>query len=90
MILEQMPHTVEALGAARAQLGPGVNIAENELSAMTRQCLRRRRIGDLATLHAEVSAWSTDTNGTQRGVDWQMKVDDARCKLKSVYPKILV
>ena len=27
--------------------------------------------------------------GTQRGVDWQMKVDDARCKLKSVYPKIM-
>ena len=35
----------------------------------------------------KVSAWSTDTNGTQRGVDWQMKIDDARCKLKSVYPK---
>ena len=69
--------------------GSWLNIAENELSAMTRQCLRRRRIGDLATLHAEVSAWSTDTNSTQRGVDWQMKVDDARCKLKSVYPTIL-
>jgi hypothetical protein len=27
-------------------------------------------------------------NNTQRGVDWQMKVDDARTKLKSVYPKI--
>ena len=39
--------------------------------------------GDLATLHGEVSAWSSDTNDTQRGVDWQMKVDDARCKLKS-------
>ena len=49
-------------------------------------CLRGRRIGDIGTLHAEVSAWSTDTNGTQRGVDWQLKVDDARCKLKSVYP----
>ena len=38
--------------------GSWLNIAENELSAMTRQCLRGRRIGDLATLHAEVSAWS--------------------------------
>ncbi len=56
---------------------------------MTRQCLRGRRIGDLETLRGEVSAWSTDANRTQRGVDWQMKVDDARCKLKSVYPKIL-
>ena len=69
--------------------GSWLNIAENELSAMTRQCLRGRRIGDLGTLHGEVSAWSTDVNGTQRGVDWQMKVDDARCKLKSVYPKIM-
>ena len=70
--------------------GSWLNIAENELSAMTRQCLSGRRIGDLATLHGEVSAWSSDTNDTQRGVDWQMKVDDARCKLKSVYPKILM
>ena len=69
--------------------GSWLNIAENELSSMTRQCLHGRRIGDLGTLHGEVSAWSTDVNGTQRGVDWQMKVDDARCKLKSVYPQIL-
>ena len=61
--------------------GSWLNIAENELSSMTRQCVRGRRIGDLGTLHDEVSAWSTDVNGTQRGVDWQMKVDDARCKL---------
>ena len=67
--------------------GSWLNIAENELSAMTR--LSGRRIGDLGTLHGEVSAWSTDVNGTQRGVDWQMKVDDARCKLKSVYSKIM-
>ena len=69
--------------------GSWLNIAENELSALTRQCLRGRRIGDLETLHSEVSAWSGDVNGTQRGVDWQMKVNDARCKLKSVYPKIV-
>ena len=69
--------------------GSWLNIAENELSSMTRQCVRERRFGDLGTLHDEVSAWSTDVNGTQRGVDWQMKVDDARCKLKSVYPKIM-
>ena len=69
--------------------GSWLNIAENELSSMTRQCLHGRRIGDLGTLHGEVSAWSTDVNGTQRGVDWQMKVDDARCKLKSVYLNII-
>ena len=47
-----------------------------------------RRIGELAELKDEIAAWSTDVNRTQRGVDWQMKIDDARCKLKSVYPQI--
>jgi DDE superfamily endonuclease len=68
--------------------GSWLNIAENELSSLTRQCVSGRRFGDIETLRAETSAWSADVNGTQRGVDWQMKIDDARCKLKSVYPKI--
>ena len=68
--------------------GSWLNIAENELSAMTRQCLRGRRLGDLGTLRGEIAAWSSDVNTRQRGVDWRMKIDDARCKLKSVYPKI--
>ena len=70
--------------------GSWLNIAENELSAMTRQCLSGRRIGDLETLRAEIAAWSEDLNTRQRGVDWRMKVDDARRQLKSIYPKILV
>ncbi len=70
--------------------GSWLNIAENELSSLTRQCVHGRRIGDLSTLREEIAAWSTDVNSTQRGVDWQMKIDDARCKLKSVYPKIKV
>jgi|TARA_Y100000310_G_C20560084_1_gene752620 hypothetical protein len=68
--------------------GSWLNIAENELSSMTRQCVAGRRIGNLETLQRDIGAWSTDVNTTQRGVDWQMKIDDARCKLKSVYPKI--
>jgi hypothetical protein len=40
------------------------------------------------TRRFEIAAWSTDVNTTQRGVDWQMKIRDARCKLKSLYPKI--
>lgn len=68
--------------------GSWLNIAENELSSLTRQCVAGRRFGDIATLRAETAAWSVDVNETQRGVDWQMKIDDARCKLKSVYPKI--
>ena len=67
--------------------GSWLNIAENELSSLTRQCLSRRRFPDIATLEQETSAWSTDANSRQRGVDWQMKVDDARTKLNSVYPK---
>jgi len=68
--------------------GSWLNIAENELSSLTRQCVAGRRFSDDKTLREETSAWSSDVNDTQRGVDWQMKIDDARCKLKSVYPKI--
>jgi DDE superfamily endonuclease len=68
--------------------GSWLNIAENELSSLTRQCVSGRRFADVRTLQDETSAWSSDVNTTQRGVDWQMKIDDARCKLKSVYPKI--
>jgi DDE superfamily endonuclease len=68
--------------------GSWLNIAENELSSLTRQCVSGRRFGDIETLRTETTAWSTDVNATQRGVDWQMTIDDARCKLTSVYPKI--
>ena len=68
--------------------GSWLNVAENELSSMTRQCVTGRRFGDIETLRSETAAWSSDVNSTQRGVDWQMKIDDARCKLKSVYPTI--
>jgi hypothetical protein len=70
--------------------GSWLNIAGNELSAMTRQCVAGRRFGDIATLREETSAWSSDVNRRQKGVDWQMKIDDARTKLASVYPKIKV
>jgi hypothetical protein len=68
--------------------GSWLNIAENELSSLTRQCVSGRRFGVLTKLQSEIAAWSTDVNAKQRGVDWQMKIRDARCKLKSLYPKI--
>jgi hypothetical protein len=68
--------------------GSWLNVAENELSSLTRQCVDGRRFGDIETLRDEIAAWSTDINNTQRGVDWQMNIEDARCKLISVYPKI--
>jgi DDE superfamily endonuclease len=68
--------------------GSWLNIAENELSSFTRQCVTGRRFGDMEPLADEAAAWSDETNETQRGVEWHMKVDDARSKLASVYPKI--
>lgn len=70
--------------------GSWLNIAENELSSLTRQCVSGRRFPDVKTLQTETTAWSDDVNSTQRGVDWQMKIDDARIKLKSVYPRSLM
>lgn len=68
--------------------GSWLNIAENELSSLTRQCVWGRRIGSEEELRCETTAWSDDINLTQRGVEWHMTINDARTKLKSVYPKI--
>lgn len=68
--------------------GSWLNVAECELSCLTSQCLRGRRIGELAELQSEIGAWSDATNAKQRGVDWQFRIDDARVKLKRLYPKI--
>jgi len=70
--------------------GSWLNIAENELSSMTRQCVRGRRFATIDLLRAETTAWHNYHNAKQRGVDWQFTVGDARRKLKSVYPKIIV
>jgi len=67
--------------------GSWLNISENELSSMTRQCLNGRRIGDIEQLREETQAWATASNDKQRGVDWQFTVNDARTRLKSLYPK---
>jgi len=68
--------------------GSWLNIAECELSCMTSQCMRGRRIGELEVLQSEIGTWSKKTTAKQRGVDWQFKIDDARHKLKRLYPKI--
>ena len=68
--------------------GSWLNISENELSSMTRQCLKNRRIGDIDTLRKQTEAWASATNAKQRGVDWQFTIGDARRKLMSLYPQI--
>jgi len=65
--------------------GSWLNIAEIELSALTRQCLDRR-ISDLDVLNHELAAWQAATNADQRQVDWQFTTDDARVKLRHLYP----
>ena len=70
--------------------GSWLNVAENELSSLTRQCVKGRRFGTLDELRAVTTAWQTDVNRRQRGVDWQFRIDDARQKLKSLYPNSLL
>ena len=68
------------------QHGFWLNIAECELSALGRQRLGKRRIPDLETLNDELGSWYVDRNEMQKSVDWQFTVDDARTKLKRLYP----
>jgi hypothetical protein len=65
--------------------GSWLNVAEIELSALGRQCLDRR-IADQATLAAEVAAWVAERNAAAVTVDWHFTTDDARTKLKHLYP----
>jgi hypothetical protein len=67
--------------------GSWLNIAENELSALTMQCLDRR-IPDIETLRKETKAWEVKRNALQKGVDWQFTTPDARIRLKRLYPVI--
>ncbi len=67
--------------------GSWLNIAECELSCLTSQCLAGRRIGDLNLLQSEIATWSEKTNIKQRSVDWHFQLEDARTKLKRLYPK---
>ena len=68
--------------------GSWLNIAENELSSMTRQSLSGRRIETIEMLRAETSAWADASNEKQRAVDWHFTVEKARVKLKALYPNL--
>lgn len=66
--------------------GSWLDIAEIELSALGNQCLSKRRISKVKELNEELSAWNTERNAAQRGVNWQFTTADARIKLKHLYP----
>lgn len=68
--------------------GSWLDIAEIELSALAKQCLGKRRIENMETLNDEIESWQQDRNNRQKGVDWQFTAEDARIKLKSLYPDL--
>jgi len=68
--------------------GSWLNIAECELSAMTRQSLSDQRFATIELLSQHIQAWADTLNQKQRGVNWQFSLDNARQKLKSLYPKV--
>jgi transposase len=69
--------------------GSWLNMAETELSTLSKQCLDRR-IPDQPTLRREVDAWERPRNEAESKIDWQFTTHDARIKLKKLYPSIQV
>jgi hypothetical protein len=67
--------------------GSWLNMAEIELSVLSRQCLDRR-IGTRAELEREVAAWQAKRNANAAGINWRFTTADARIKLKRLYPSI--
>lgn len=67
--------------------GSWLNMAETELSVLATQCLNRR-IPDKEILTREVAAWERQRNTAECRIDWQFTTQDARVKLKRLYPSI--
>jgi hypothetical protein len=67
--------------------GSWLNIAECEISVLSRQCLAGRT-PNLRALKRKVAPWARERNRRQRGVDWRFTTADARIKLKRLYPQV--
>ena len=67
--------------------GSWLNICEIELSVLSRQCLAGR-IKDMDTITSEVAKWQERRNNKEAKIDWQFTTEDARIKLKRLYPKL--
>ena len=67
--------------------GSWLNVAEIELSALNGQCLNRR-IPDIGLMRKEVAAWELDRNNRAAAIDWRFTTENARIKLKRLYPKL--
>jgi hypothetical protein len=68
--------------------GSWLNMAEIELSILSRQCLDRR-IPDQQTLKKEVTAWQATRNAIRKPMEWRFDKDKTRVKLKKLYPTVL-
>jgi len=68
--------------------GSWLNIAECELSVLSRQALQKR-FATKAEVKEQIETWAKNRNEKQIGVDWQFTTKDARIKLKKLYPTIL-
>jgi DDE superfamily endonuclease len=68
--------------------GSWLNVAEPELGVLSRQCLSRR-IAVQDEVAGEAGAWGGRRNAKQVGVEWHFTTEDARVKLKHLYPKII-
>ena len=69
--------------------GSWLNMAEIELSILSRQCTHRR-ISNKKTLASEVTAWEKARNHVKVQINWQFKPDNARIKLKRLYPVAVI
>jgi len=67
--------------------GSWLNMAEIELSVLTRQCIQGR-IATEAELRTKSTAWQDRRNAAKTPIDWQFTAEDARIKLKRLYPKL--
>lgn len=67
--------------------GSWLNVAEIELSVLSRQCLDRR-IASLLEVQHEINAWQTKRNATPSTVQWRFTTADARTKLHHLYPSV--
>jgi len=68
--------------------GSWLNMAEIELSVLARQCLSER-MDDKENLKEQVAAWQVRRNASAVTIDWRFTTEDARIKLKRLYPTIL-
>jgi transposase len=67
--------------------GSWLNMAEIEFSALSNQCLNRR-IAAVSTMRNEIQAWENDRNNKNMPIQWHFTTEDARIKLKKLYPNL--